>query len=154
MLLEPRNPPVLTALLCALLLAGCASAPRERAPAAGERIAASALAQVGHPYRYGGSTPAGFDCSGLVQYAYLAAGFAVPRTTTGQYRAAHTVKVGRIAPGDLLFFRIDGQDISHVGIYTGNGRFVHAPQTGSKVEVRALADAYYHSRLVRAGRLY
>jgi cell wall-associated NlpC family hydrolase len=145
---------VLLTLLCALLLAGCASAPRTRAPSAGERIAASALAQVGHPYRYGGSTPAGFDCSGLVQFAYLAAGFTVPRTTGDQYHASRKVKLSRIAPGDLLFFRIDSREITHVGIYAGNGRFVHAPQTGNKVEVRMLDDAWYRTRLVRAGRLY
>jgi murein DD-endopeptidase len=151
---RPRNSPVLLTLLCALLLAGCASAPRTHAPSIGERIATSALAQVGHPYRYGGSTPDGFDCSGLVQFAYLAAGLAVPRTTADQFRAAHDVKIGRLAPGDLLFFRIDSREITHVGIYTGDGRFVHAPQTGSKVEVRALDDAWYRARLVRAGRLY
>jgi cell wall-associated NlpC family hydrolase len=151
---RPRNSPVLLTLLCALLLAGCASAPRTHAPSIGERIAASALAQVGHPYRYGGSTPDGFDCSGLVQFAYLAAGLAVPRTTADQVRAARDVKIGKLAPGDLLFFRIDSRKITHVGIYAGDGRFVHAPQTGSKVEVRTLDDAWYRARLVRAGRIY
>lgn len=142
------------AALALALLAGCASAPRQREATLGERVAASALDQVGRPYRYGGSTPQGFDCSGLVRYAYLAAGLTVPRTTEDQYRAAHEVKLSRLQPGDLLFFRIDSRKVSHVAIYTGAGRFVHAPQSGRTVETRELQDAYYRKRLVAAGRLY
>jgi murein DD-endopeptidase len=142
------------ALLCAALLTGCASAPRQREATLGERIAASAMAQTGRPYRYGGSTPAGFDCSGLVHFVYLAAGISVPRTTTDQFRAAHEIKLNRLAPGDLLFFRVDSRDVSHVAIYTGDGRFVHAPQSGKAVETRALDEDWYRSRLVSAGRLY
>jgi cell wall-associated NlpC family hydrolase len=149
-----RHHGLLLALLATLLLVGCASAPRLREPGVGDRIADSALAQLGRPYLYGGSTPQGFDCSGLVRFAYLGAGFSVPRTTIEQFRAAQEVKIGRIAPGDLLFFRIDSRDVSHVAIYAGNGRFVHAPQTGRAVETRPLDDPYYRSRLVRAGRLY
>jgi cell wall-associated NlpC family hydrolase len=136
------------------LLAGCASAPRQREATLGERVAASALAQVGRPYRYGGSTPQGFDCSGLVRYAYLAAGLNVPRTTEDLYRAARRVKLDKLAPGDLLFFRIDSRAVSHVAIYAGDGRFVHAPQSGRAVETRELQDAYYRKRLVAAGRPY
>lgn len=142
------------ALLCAALLTGCASAPRQREATLGERIAAAAMAQTGRPYLYGGTTPAGFDCSGLVRYAFLAAGIAVPRTTTEQYRAAHQIKLGKLQPGDLLFFRVDGRDVSHVAIYTGDGRFVHAPQSGRSVESRTLEDDWYRRRLVSAGRLY
>ncbi len=69
-------------------------------------------------------------------------------------RAAREVKLGRIVPGDLLFFRIEGRKVSHVAIYAGDGRFVHAPQTGKAVETRQLDDAYYRKRLVSAGRLY
>jgi murein DD-endopeptidase len=141
-------------LLCTAVLTGCASAPRQREATLGERIAAGALAQTGRPYRYGGSTPAGFDCSGLVRYAYLAAGISVPRTTGEQYRKARAVKLGKLAPGDLLFFRIDSRKVEHVAIYTGHGRFVHAPQSGRTVETRTLDDAWYRDRLVGAGRLY
>ena len=144
----------LALLLAVLLLAGCASAPRAPEPTPGQQIVGSALAQVGRPYRYGGSTPEGFDCSGLVRFAYLAAGISVPRTTSEQYRAAHAVRMGRLVPGDLLFFRLDGREVSHVAIYAGDGRFVHAPQTGKAVETRQLDDAYYRTRLVSAGRLY
>jgi cell wall-associated NlpC family hydrolase len=136
-----------------MLAAGCVSTPRGREHTLGERIADTALKQVGRPYRYGGSTPEGFDCSGLVRFAYLAQGITVPRTTGEQFRASQAVKTGKLAPGDLLFFRIEGAEVSHVAIYAGNGRFVHAPQSGRPVETRGLDDDWYRSRLVRAGRL-
>jgi murein DD-endopeptidase len=148
------RPGLLLALLATLLLVGCASAPPVRESAAGSRIADTALAQLGRPYLYGGSTPQGFDCSGLVTFTHLAAGISVPRTTTDQFRAARVVKMGKIAPGDLLFFRIDSREVSHVGIYAGNGRFVHAPKAGRPVESKPLDDPYYRQRLAGAGRFY
>jgi murein DD-endopeptidase len=144
----------LLALISVALLTGCASAPRQREATLGDRIAGAAMAQQGHPYRYGGTTPAGFDCSGLVRYAYLAAGISVPRTTNEQFRAARKVKLGKLEPGDLLFFRIDTKKVEHVAIYTGDGRFVHAPQSGKYVESRSLDDDWYRDRLIGAGRLY
>ncbi|MGC4030062.1 MAG: C40 family peptidase [Steroidobacteraceae bacterium] len=150
-------------MMCAaLLLAGCAAAPRSRPePGAaavtvatpGEQIAARALAQLGKPYRYGGNGPDAFDCSGLVRYAYSGIGVDTPRTTADQFRAARTVTRGELAAGDLLFFRIGGA-ITHVGIYAGDGRFVHAPQTGRAVEIRPIDDSYYRTRLAGIGRLY
>jgi murein DD-endopeptidase len=147
-------PSLLLVLLLCGTLAGCASVPRPREATLGERIAATALAQIGRPYLYGGSTPEGFDCSGLVRYAYLAAGLDVPRTTTEQFQAVRTIRLETLAPGDLLFFRIDSREVTHVGIYTGEGRFVHAPQSGKSVETRALDDDWYRQRLVSAGRFY
>ncbi|MEJ0098302.1 MAG: C40 family peptidase [Pseudomonadota bacterium] len=141
-------------LLLALLLGGCASAPRVHEAAPGEVIASTALAQVGRPYLYGGFTPEGFDCSGLVRYAYLAAGFTVPRTTEDQYSAARRISLRKLEPGDLLFFRIGSREVSHVAIYAGERRFVHAPKTGKPVETKSLDDPYYRDRLVSAGRLY
>jgi murein DD-endopeptidase len=146
-------PPAI-ALLLAMLATGCTTTPRERERVLGERIVDTALMQVGRPYRYGGSTPEGFDCSGLVRFAYLAQGITVPRTTGEQFRASRAVDTRKLAPGDLLFFRIDGREVSHVAIYAGDGRFVHAPQSGRPVETRALDDDWYRSRLVRAGRLH
>jgi cell wall-associated NlpC family hydrolase len=145
---------VLVALLATALLTGCATAPRQREATLGERIAASALAQQGRPYLHGGNTPAGFDCSGLVRYAYMAAGISVPRTTTEQFNAAHQIKLAKLAPGDLLFFRLDKKKVEHVAIYTGDGRFVHAPQSGRFVESRSLDDEWYRDHLIAAGRLY
>jgi murein DD-endopeptidase len=149
------------AMLAALLLTACAGGPRRTADAsaadssAGARIAASALAQLGRPYLYGGSGPASFDCSGLVSFAHAAHGILVPRTTAEQVRAARPVPVAQVQAGDVLFFRFDsGAKVSHVAIYTGNGRFVHAPQTGRPVESRQLDDPWYSRRLTGAGRFY
>ncbi|MDQ2640280.1 MAG: C40 family peptidase, partial [Pseudomonadota bacterium] len=147
--------------LFALLLAACASAPRAPAepgaaalPSLGQRIVASAMAEVGKPYRYGGNGPDAYDCSGLVRFAHGSQGVIVPRTTEEQFRAARPVPVDRIAAGDLLFFRFDGPKVSHVAIYAGDGRFVHAPQSDRPVEVRSLDEPWYRSQLVGAGRLH
>ena len=117
-----------------------------------ERAAAIALQQVGTAYRYGGSSPAGFDCSGLVQYSYLEAGKTVPRTTGQLWKTAGTVPYRDLQVGDLLFFRFDGK-MSHVGIYVGGEKFVHAPSSGRRVTVDSLDAAYYRNAFLRAGRL-
>ena len=138
---------------------GCAGhepAARVRAPAPsplgpGERAAAVALKQVGVPYRYGGDDPGGFDCSGLVHYSYAHAGKPIPRTTAGQWSTLAPVEHGNVRVGDLLFFRIDGK-MSHVGLYVGNGRFVHAPSSGKSVSVDHLGSDYYRHAFIRAGR--
>ena len=120
----------------------------------GSDIARNAISFLGSPYRYGGADPTGFDCSGLVRYVHGELGIVAPRTAADQYRAARSVSVVDLAAGDLLFFTLDGPHISHVAIYVGEGRFVHAPKTGRPVELRALDDAYYRQRLAGAGRLF
>jgi cell wall-associated NlpC family hydrolase len=132
------------------MLAGCASSPAVP-DHAGDKAARVALGQVGTPYRYGGKTPAGFDCSGLVHYSYRQAGKSIPRTTAGQWAALAPVNSRDMRTGDLLFFSIDGQ-MSHVGLYLGDGRFVHAPSSGRTVEVERLDSAFYRSAFLRAGR--
>lgn len=112
-----------------------------------------AISLLGAPYEWGGSGPSSFDCSGLVRFIHDQLGISTPRTAAEQFSAATPVKLDRLAPGDLLFFRIKGR-ISHVAIYTGEGRFVHAPQTGRSVELRALDDDFYRPRLAGAGRLF
>lgn len=124
---------------------------------AGAAIARQALAQVGAPYRYGGTEPGrGFDCSGLVTYAHALEGIGVPRTSAAQFAAARKVDPDDLRPGDLVFFRLvpGSSEITHVGIYTGQGRFVHAPQTGKRVSEASLEDPYYRERFAGAGRLY
>lgn len=113
-----------------------------------------AMSLLGAPYKWGGSGPTSFDCSGLVRYVHDQLGIAAPRTAAEQYAAAAPVSVRKLAPGDLLFFRIGGRRVSHVAIYTGEGRFIHAPQTGRSVELRTLDDEFYAPRLVGAGRLF
>ena len=143
-------------LFMMLALAACGSSPPSpgsspRSP--GERAAAVALDQVGVRYRYGGSGPQGFDCSGLVHYAYRQAGVAVPRTTGQLWAAATDVDSSELRAGDLLFFRIEGK-MAHVGMYLGARQFVHAPQSGRRVSVASLDAPFYRKALLRAGRVY
>ena len=160
----------LTMLVLTLLASGCtpfrpglpaepaASAPLSDAQqGVGAVIAQQALAQVGTPYRYGGADPArGFDCSGLVSYAHSAEGIGVPRTAAAQFDAARKVDPDALRAGDLVFFRLvpGSREVTHVGIYTGERRFVHAPQTGRSVGEASLDDPYYRERFAGAGRLY
>ena len=151
------------ALLALLVLAsGCAtqtatpsrSDAEAQAPAArtlGDDAARIALGQVGTPYRYGGASPSGFDCSGLVHYSYLQAGKSLPRTTSQLWNASATVERKNIRAGDLLFFNVDGK-MSHVGMSVGGSRFVHAPSSGKKVSVESLESDYYRRAFIRAGR--
>jgi murein DD-endopeptidase len=156
-----------TYLAWGLMLQGCASAPARPAPplsaavwpgsgaaTVGSEIALRAISLLGAPYKWGGSGPTNFDCSGLVLYVHDQLGISTPRTAAEQYSAAKPVSIERLAPGDLLFFRIKGGRVSHVAIYTGEGRFIHAPQTGRPVELRMLNDEYYAARLAGAGRLF
>ena len=130
--------------------------PSEQAvPTLGDEIALRAIAQVGTRYRYGGADLEGFDCSGLVYFIHRELGMTVPRTAAQQYAASKPVNVQVLSPGDLLFFRTtSAKRITHVAIYAGGGRFVHAPQTGRTIELRDLHDDYYGPRLVGAGRLH
>jgi len=117
----------------------------------GERAAAVALEQVGVPYRFGGTTTSGFDCSGLVQFSYRNAGKSVPRTTGQLWTSSTSVDRDDIQAGDLLFFSFEGK-MSHVGMYVGKQQFVHAPSSGRTVTVANLTSPFYASALVRAGR--
>jgi cell wall-associated NlpC family hydrolase len=119
----------------------------------GEEIALRALALVGKPYRYGGADLDGFDCSGLVYFIYHQLGMEVPRTAKQQQQAAVHVARKALVPGDLVFFKIRrNKGVSHVGVYVGDNRFVHAPQSGKPIELRTLDDHYFESRWVAAGR--
>ena len=139
--------------------AGSSPPPGVRLPAnqgsavTGRQAAAAARSQIGIPYRYGGSSPSGFDCSGLVQYSYKSAGLSVPRTSGELYRKARRIDLIDAEPGDLLFFRY-GRTVSHVAIYLGDMRFVHAPSSGREVSVASLQTPHYREHFVQAGRIY
>ena len=106
----------------------------EVAPSAGENILAYAKNFIGVPYRYGGSSPSGFDCSGFVKFVYSYFGVNLPRTSYSQMQSGYAVSLDSLMPGDLLFFRGGG----HVGIYAGNNTYIHAPQTGRTVSIDPL----------------
>ena len=119
-------------------------------PTLGARAAAVALKAVGVPYRWGGSSPAaGFDCSGLVYWAYGRLGVELPHSSYALYDRGRHVGRSGLRPGDLLFF----SGLGHVGIYVGRGRMVHAPRSGRLVEVVSLGGSGYGGRLVGARRI-
>lgn len=137
--------------LFALLLTGCSSKPAKpqyNYSIYGERAAAYAQKFIGTRYNYGGNHPnSGFDCSGLVQYSYKLAGLNVPRNTKFQYRNTHRVPRKHLRRGDLLFFNQTGKRSSHVGIYIGKDRFVHAPSSGKHVKISTLKNRYWKRHL-------
>ncbi len=118
----------------------------------GGRVATTATQLVGTPYRYGGTTPKGFDCSGLVYYSYRQAGQVVPRTSTAQFSAASRISLKDARPGDLLFFA-SRKSVDHVAIYLGDDMFVHAPSSGKRVSAGRMTNPYYRDHFVAAGRL-
>ncbi len=108
---------------------------------------------VGKPYRYGGNSPSGFDCSGLVQYSYSRAGLPVPRTSGEQRKSSVAIDSRSLRVGDLVFFNQQGRKSSHVGIYIGDGRFVHAPSSGKRVRVDKLDTKYWQQHFAGARRI-
>ena len=120
----------------------------------GQEIVRVAASLVGTPYKYGGEDPRrGFDCSGLVFYSFDQLGLEVPRTAADQRHAAQPVARNALTPGDLVFFRTSARRVDHVGIYTGDGKFIHAPRAGTVVSYAYLEDPYYRAHFVSAGRL-
>ena len=157
-------------MVALLALAGCGSTPERRAgtaaaapirivdvvpddPMRANDVLMRAIGLVGTPYRYGGNTPAGgFDCSGLVGYVFLdAAKVYLPRTTREIAKVrSRTPPRDRLASGDIVVFA-DGGQVFHVGIYVGEGRFVHAPSTGGTVRLDRI-DSPYWSRVYAGAR--
>jgi murein DD-endopeptidase len=145
-------------LWTALLLSACAGTPSSTkesvlSAAASAQAASYASEMIGKPYRYAGSTPQGFDCSGLVHYSYAKVGVQTPRDTQVLSKLAIAVDAGDLRQGDLLFFDQDGKKRSHVGIYLGARRFVHAPSSGGKVRTDSLDTTYWRKHFVEARRL-
>jgi cell wall-associated NlpC family hydrolase len=145
LMLRPRLLIVLFAL--ALTLPAPAAAAGREETELGVRIARYAKKFVGVPYVYGGMSPRGFDCSGFTAYVYRRFGIKLPHYTVTQFRRGRNVRVGRLRPGDLVFFH----GLGHVGLYVGRGRFIHAPRRGMRVRVEPLAG-WYRSRLVGVRR--
>jgi cell wall-associated NlpC family hydrolase len=121
---------------------------RHTLPSLGDRAATYALGAVGVPYRWGGTSMSGFDCSGLVYWAYRRLGVTVPHNSYALWSAGRRVSRGHRKPGDVLVF----SGLGHVGLYIGHGKMVHAPQSGRNVEIVALARSNYGSRVVGVRR--
>lgn len=141
-------------LLVLALLGACASLPADPQNEATRRsLVLEALGQVGRPYRYGGATPEGFDCSGLVQYVYAQSGLSLPRTTREQHAYGRAIKLEDAEPGDLLFYSFSGRGIDHVAMYLGDQQAVHAPANGRSVIVASVQLRYWQQHFVDAVRV-
>ena len=155
----------LAAILLAIWCAGCSRTPllvADVPPIDPLLLANGARADliretwkhIGTPYRYGGASPRGFDCSGLVHYVHRKVGIDTPRTTAAQRPRAQQVALNALQTGDLLFFSINGEKGRHVAIYEGNGVFIHAPSSGKLVSRASLSDPYWRTRIVGAGSYF
>jgi cell wall-associated NlpC family hydrolase len=115
----------------------------------GQQAAALAQQYLGVPYVWGGASPSGFDCSGLVVYVYGQLGVSLPHYTVSLWSSGPHVAYSDLAPGDLVFF----YNLDHVGIYLGGGLFIHAPHTGTVVQISSLNDPWYHAAYDGAVRI-
>ncbi len=129
------------------------SAPATSGSGRGQAIVNSAKKYLGVPYVWGGTSPRGFDCSGLVQYVCRQNGISVPRVAASQRGAGRYVSRANLQPGDLVFFGNGGR-VTHVGIYIGNGNMIHAPQTGDVVKVSSINSSYRVRRYAGAVRVW
>lgn len=119
----------------------------------GNEVVNYACKFLGKPYVYGATGPNAFDCSGLTQYVYNKFGVDISRTTYTQVGAGTKVNKGDLKAGDLVFFNTAGST-SHVGIYIGDGQFIHAPRTGKPVMVSSLSEGYYSQKYSTARRIF
>lgn len=116
------------------------TAPAQTPSASAAQIIEIAKRYIGTPYVYGGSSPSGFDCSGFVKYVFAQAGISLPRTADVQATVGTYVSYENLQPGDLVCF--GGNSITHIGIYVGNGQYIHSPRTGYTVCIASLTERY------------
>jgi cell wall-associated NlpC family hydrolase len=142
------------AAVVALLFTATAAAEERAQPAAAD-VVVQALSLLGTPYRYGGASPeTGFDCSGLVRHVYSSAlKLDLPRRSEDMGALGRAVSRDELQPGDLVFFNTLRRSFSHVAIYIGSGRFVHAPTRNGRVRIEGLGDPYWAKRFDGARRL-
>jgi cell wall-associated NlpC family hydrolase len=136
----------------AVLVCGCATISKVE-ESRREKIISAAGDTLGLKYSYGKQGPdVGFDCSGLAQYVYGKAGISIPRTTKDQYARSKRVSRYALRQGDLVFFTTEGSSITHVGIYIGGDKFIHAPSTGGEVRISSLSEPYWRETFYSGGR--
>lgn len=143
-------------LLSVLLLSACATGGRD-APGHGDTgdLVHYARSLVGTPYRYGGDSPrSGFDCSGYVAHVYRhAMGITLPRSVQQISRHGHAIRMNQLREGDLLFYDTNHAAFSHVGIYLGDERFIHAPSSGGRVRIENMRGKYWQKHYSGARRI-
>ena len=121
-------------------------------PARANNVLIRALGLVGTPYKWGGNTPqGGFDCSGLTMVCYRLNGLNLPRNSRTQFDSGRRVAKSALKPGDLVFFATKGGSrVTHVGLYIGDNRFIHAPRTGKNVRIESLSQPFFARTFVGA----
>jgi murein DD-endopeptidase len=147
--------------LVLLLLPGltrCGSSPAIRqvglAAVDPHAVIATARTQLGIPYRPGGKSPqTGFDCSGFTSWVFVRHGLSLPRQSYDQFRIGQSVEAKALRAGDLVFFEVDKQGASHVGIYSGGGGFIHCSSSGGRVREDTLAEKYWRKHYLGARRI-
>ncbi|NCB76171.1 MAG: glycoside hydrolase [Negativicutes bacterium] len=120
----------------------------------GAQIVQMAQQYMGTPYAWGGSSPGGFDCSGFIYYIYSQFGISLPRMSDGQFEVGRAISGDNLLPGDLVFFTTYEPGASHVGIYLGGGRFIHASSAAGEVTITPLGKSYYQERYLGARRVW
>lgn len=148
---------VISILLAAVLITGCSLSPPidSTSYTRGDSINTTARSQLGTRYKFGGRYPqTGFDCSGLAWFSHKVNGVEIPRSSFKQYRGGIRVSRRDLRPGDLVFFETYKRGASHVGIYTGQGKFIHSPNSGKSVEVQTLSNNYFRKRYIGARRYW
>jgi cell wall-associated NlpC family hydrolase len=140
------------AILSFLFLASCASDTGGWFSNSDDRtrIVRTARLYLGAPYKKGGATPNGFDCSGYVMYVYSKNGVLLPRSVKAQYGVGKKIRRAEMKTGDLVFYNTLWKRFSHVGIYVGDNRFIHAPRTGKQVSYADMDKPYWKKRYVGA----
>lgn len=140
-----------------IFFCSCVSLKTTGTGAAGSRdaVVKAAISQLDMFYAYGKQDKySGFDCSGLTQYAYKEAGINIPRTVKMQYENCSRVSRDGLKPGDLVFFTTYAPGATHVGIFTGGGKFIHSPTTGKKVEISELSNVYWNNAFISGGTYF
>ena len=159
--LSKKSPPPFQILILALIIStGCAQRRITTGTTAntytGSGVAQTVITQIGRPYRSGGNSPQmGFDCSGLVYWAYGQHGIQIPRATTGQSKTGISISISRLIPGDIVVFREpSGPNQLHTGIYIGNNNFVHSPNSRNSVRVDSLNAPHWRRAFISGRRIF
>lgn len=153
-----RTLQLLLLCICCIALAACGLARNEvpsPTPKQAQRVVNAAYSQMGKKYRLGGASPSkGFDCSGLVWWAYRQGGVKVPRITTDQAKSGQSVPRAQAQPGDIVVFRTSASPRGlHTGIFAGGSSFIHSPRNGEKVRMESINTKYWKSKLVSVRRV-